>query len=354
MSDSESSTETAVTTDSTESSTDSTEVSDVESSSDEIDEPVPSYECPILLEPCIDPVLLVDDKITYERAAIKKWMKSNRTTPMGTCLVTKRLISNLAIKHGITVCPFSKEEYRDPIIVEPDGMTYEHHDLVERIKQTLCKYQPIRLHTDSYRAIRCYSNIALWKDEFSASRKPFIMPETKVYPGYVHTPETMVMPFAPGSYVDTEPYSNERNETKEPTTNHVFHYITFKESGCMKYIKFNNCYFYGCVFTHCMCSLFKNCKFEKCLFVEISYLDQFQVRGSVFTDCLFRDSKNQRKDKGMDGVLDSLLWGATHTNCIAYPDSNNPELTEACDQQFKDRAALCQTMRRPVSVSASA
>ena len=321
----------------------SAEVSDIESSSDSIEEPMPPYECPILHEPCVDPVLLVDDGITYERAAITKWMEDHSTSPSGTVLQTKKLISNLAVKHRITICSFSKEEYRDPIIVEQVGMTYEHDDLVALIKQTLCKYKYICLQGLSWREIRCHSNKALWKDEYAAERKPFTMPEMKIYPGYIHTPETMVRLYAPGSTIDASSFSEGKFNKK--IENLVFHYAAF-ESGCIKGIRLINCYFYRCTFSCCMCSLFKNCRFEECHFKEVMFIDtKFYCRGSAFIDCLFRDKRDTRCGaRECEGGLDALLLGAQIRGCVVYPDPNHEELTEQYDRQIQDREIIRQTM----------
>lgn len=58
--------------------------------------------CPITLELLIDPVVLVETGQTYERAMIKKWLRTHDSDPISNQqLKTKRIVPNVALRHTI-------------------------------------------------------------------------------------------------------------------------------------------------------------------------------------------------------------------------------------------------------------
>lgn len=127
--------------------------------------------CPITLEPFVDPVLLGADGFTYERAAIEKWIgMGKRLTPMRFRLNTRPI---LIPNRDVTDL---KTAFKDPILVRKNGKTYEHTELLGMIEVTICKHKPIILEGIEYFMINCYSNKALWQDQYSQERRPFVMP----------------------------------------------------------------------------------------------------------------------------------------------------------------------------------
>jgi len=66
-----------------------------------------SLECPITLEKMVDPVICTGDGVTYERAAIEEWLKTNKTSPSTNVLINSNamLIPNHALRNAISELP---------------------------------------------------------------------------------------------------------------------------------------------------------------------------------------------------------------------------------------------------------
>lgn len=155
---------------------------------------------------------------------------------------TKKIIPNICVQKNIEKCSFSKEKFVDPVIVEEDGMTYEHNVLVNLIKNTLCKYKKINLLGGSYNSITYHQNKIMWKDEFSDRRiKPQII-QKKEYKGYQSSlaVETMHQ----NVKISPEEFISKRTESK------FFGGVIFKSSGCLKQGKFVN---FIIAFFHVVC-----------------------------------------------------------------------------------------------------
>lgn len=224
--------------------------------------------CPITLEPFTDPTYFVADGFTYEHAALRKWFRSGqkRNSPMGFPLPRNpQLIgwdNHNLLKKNPYECPITKEEMKDPIIVQ-NGFTYEHDALLQAIKQTICKGKYLHLGFSGEQQcyeIEAYPNKILWKPEYSVYRKPFVMPPLKEYSGYDFRRIPMYTPYHHGLHGNAtslfKPNSRMENEV----------YVDcFFNNGCFKNNVFTNCQFENCVFRNtCFCSKFKNCLFNGC------------------------------------------------------------------------------------------
>eukprot|EP00519_Triparma_laevis_P009701 CAMPEP_0182502094 /NCGR_PEP_ID=MMETSP1321-20130603/12746_1 /TAXON_ID=91990 /ORGANISM="Bolidomonas sp., Strain RCC1657" /LENGTH=94 /DNA_ID=CAMNT_0024706899 /DNA_START=102 /DNA_END=383 /DNA_ORIENTATION=- len=60
--------------------------------------------CPLTKKVMVDPVILKDDGVTYEREAIEEWISgggNNKLTPSGSRLTTGKLIVNVSMLDAI-------------------------------------------------------------------------------------------------------------------------------------------------------------------------------------------------------------------------------------------------------------
>ena len=61
----------------------------------------PDFECPILFEIMVDPVIMADG-FSYERSAIEDWLRTHNTSPKtNEVLLHKNLIPNLTLRAAI-------------------------------------------------------------------------------------------------------------------------------------------------------------------------------------------------------------------------------------------------------------
>lgn len=68
---------------------------------------IEEFNCPITLEPFEEPVLAIDGH-TYEKKAIKKWLKQGKTSPLTNEPLTNKFFYNWTFKKAM-------EEYREKI-----------------------------------------------------------------------------------------------------------------------------------------------------------------------------------------------------------------------------------------------
>lgn len=248
-----------------------------------------SYTCPITLEPFDSPRFLINDGFTYEESAIRKWFSNDMGrdhTPMGfTVSGDVKLCDNSCLrKDNPLICPITKEEMKDPMIVLQTGTTYEHDALLKAIKQTICKGKSFYLDGRPLYEIQVYPNKILWKDEYSDYRKPFIMPDVKKYSGLVANLIPMHGKKLIGStfecFKEEGRYKNE------------FYKQCYFDSGCFKSMYFNNCRFDSCVFRkNCFCCQFKNCLFIDCDFIIPNMMfTKPMLHGCSFRRCTLIDT----------------------------------------------------------------
>lgn len=265
--------------------------------------------CPITQEHIKEPEFCVADGITYEKSALVKWIskKTTKTSPIGAPLTTRVHFSNkiLQFKHPL-VCPLTKEPFKDPVIYEADGWTYEHEALVQALQSTICKGSVFR--NQSGQAITkltiAYPNKSLWNDKSLAKdRKEFVIPAIEKPTGWqmrgckaliqnqVLTADVLPQLIAVSAFdlfesseKQREEYINSIQGEGTPVMDLRMENCYFTE-GCVKMMKFQNCKFVGCVFRTCMCSSFESCIFQDCVFLKCHFRREFGCRGTSFVGC---------------------------------------------------------------------
>lgn len=264
--------------------------------------------CPITLQPFEDPVFLTYDGFTYEGYYLAEWMDDpdHQHTPMGIKLPKDvledgddpfyykgkqtRVVNRALRSKPPYLCPFTREEFVDPMLVLENGGTYEHWALLRHLQETLCKGKTWNGMTE----VTAYCNKVLWKADDSDQRKKFVMPRPKEYKGFDMRPlmdaesETLI-----GNAYDLFEIRGYHDEKRElGVCNGVHRYRVLRNcifrNGCFKVMVFKNCRFDRCIFDRtCMCSKFKNCMFQDCVFLSVTSNTEnsFLCPGSSFKRC---------------------------------------------------------------------
>lgn len=243
-----------------------------------------NLKCLITLKPIKRPAFVPDDGFTYEWNEIYKWVvvMGKSMTPMRFPLTRGVLILNRAVERYAS----TQITFKDPIIIEENGETYEHEELVRAIKQTICRYKPIILEGANYRTISCHPNKILWKDQYCNERKPLVMPPQKVYAGISHDVVWLRL-HETGSSIGIG------DLLRCFVSNMLFEQIEIQEIDVKEEeaeeepVKMINCKFSQCVFRDVdLVGRFKNCEFETCYFVGTAF-GNFECPGTSFNSCIF-------------------------------------------------------------------
>lgn len=262
------------------------------------------FRCPVTMEPFQDPYYLLEDGFTYERSVLLEWYQEDRKrTPMGIPHQGNgTMVKNWALlKDQPRICPITKEEMKDPMIILESGQTVEHDALLQALQKTLCKGKLFRLF-GVHRTVTPFPNKALWKPEDSVYRKPFVMPPRKIYPGFIRSkipprqPVTSGLNGVPTSVLE-----------EGMTYRNLFFENCWFRSGCFKSMKFINCLFRECFFDgNCWHCKVKNCKFQQCRFVTLMRMASADFLTRRIPGCSFQESMIAVEGIGRDQLISQL------------------------------------------------
>ena len=98
--------------------------------------PDDTFRCPITKEILVEPYIMVDTGITYERSAIKKWLQDRNTCPLTNIqLNSKDIIKNKILETLI------EEQISNNLIKKIDFQTWKQKKVISKIEHIIDNWE---------------------------------------------------------------------------------------------------------------------------------------------------------------------------------------------------------------------